>query len=202
MQRQQETSTKKHYTADLLQFHHIFKTLSSLNMNKFTNIFVTVGTTQFEELIGAIFSPNILALLQKYECRKLTVQLGSGTEIEESAIHLAQQKYGIQSVCYRLKPTILDNIREADLVISHAGAGSCIEVLKAKKPLLVVVNDGLMDNHQTELAEQLFNDGFLLYCTPNTVPEALEKMRETTFSEYEPGNAREFVRQLDSLMGF
>lgn len=45
------------------------------------------------------------------------------------------------------------------------GAGSCLEVLGAGKPLLVVINDKLMDNHQLELAKQLQADGHLLYCT-------------------------------------
>ena len=45
------------------------------------------------------------------------------------------------------------------------GAGSCLEVLEAGKPLVVVVNEKLMDNHQIELAQQLYNDGHLLYCT-------------------------------------
>lgn len=40
-------------------------------------------------------------------------------------------------------------------MISHAGAGTCIEVLQAEKTLAVIVNDSLMDNHQVELAEKL-----------------------------------------------
>lgn len=46
-----------------------------------------------------------------------------------------------------------------------SGAGSCLETLGAGKPLLVVVNDSLMDNHQLELARQLHMDSHLLYCT-------------------------------------
>lgn len=52
-----------------------------------------------------------------------------------------------------------------NLILFFLGAGSCLEVLGAGKPLLVVVNDKLMDNHQLELAKQLQADGHLLFCT-------------------------------------
>lgn len=48
--------------------------------------------------------------------------------------------------------------------VSLLGAGSCLETLEKGKPLIVVINDKLMDNHQLELAKQLHRDGYVFYC--------------------------------------
>ena len=54
----------------------------------------------------------------------------------------------------------------ADLIISHAGAGSCLEALENRRRLLVVINESLMDNHQIELACALKECNYLEYCYP------------------------------------
>lgn len=175
-----------------------------MKMKHFTNVFVTVGTTRFDDLVDALGTENVLGELQNLGCQQLVIQLGHGNDIPESIIALATSKYGIHCECYRLKKSIAEDIRSADLVISHAGAGSCIEVLSAKKPLVVVVNETLMDNHQIELAEQLHSDGYLLYCTPRTLSATLREGSVTlaTLKPYEQGNVRTFVKKLDEMMGF
>lgn len=49
--------------------------------------------------------------------------------------------------------------------VSPVGAGSCLETLEEGKPLIVVINEKLMDNHQLELAKQLHRDGHVLCCS-------------------------------------
>lgn len=166
-------------------------------------VFVTVGTTQFDNLISTILSSECLQQLQVFKCKHLVVQFGTGHEIDAALIESAEQRYGIAVECFRLKQNILDDIKSSDLVISHAGAGSCIEVLNAKKPLIVVVNEQLMDNHQTELAAQLHSDGYLLYCTPKTLALTLQQFSGgVSLQPYEPGNMSKLLTHLDKLLGY
>lgn len=164
----------------------------------FNNIFVTVGTTQFNALISFICTIEFYQVLKQLGCKKLTIQHGKG-KVNEQRL---EEFKDIDVNTYELKSTIAKDVAQADLVISHAGAGSCIEVLRAGKPLLVVVNDQLADNHQVELAEQLCKDGYLHFCTPSQLTEALSNFDSSTLKKYEDGRVKEFVRYLDEFMGF
>ena len=46
-------------------------------------------------------------------------------------------------------------MESADLVISHAGAGTCLEVLRLEKPLVVIVNRSLLGNHQVGIGKSM-----------------------------------------------
>ena len=62
----------------------------------------------------------------------------------------------------QIKPIVLiQDMESADLVISHAGAGTCLEVLRLGKPLVVIVNRSLLGNHQVGISAFLphFPDG-------------------------------------------
>ncbi|MGH0167727.1 UNVERIFIED_CONTAM: hypothetical protein FKN15_052557 [Acipenser sinensis] len=91
---------------------------------------------------------------------RLVLQIGRGA-VEPAPYSSAEFTLEV----FRYKESITEEIRSADLVISHAGAGSCLETLGVGTSLLVVVNDQLMNNHQLELARQLYRDGHLYYCT-------------------------------------
>ena len=41
------------------------------------------------------------------------------------------------------------------MTISHCGAGTLIETLRGGATAIAVVNETLMDNHQSELADEL-----------------------------------------------
>lgn len=175
-------------------------------MIEFSSIFITVGTTQFQDLIDVIISDEILTQFQRFQCKELKIQYGAGREIDSATIDRIQKQYSINIKCFDFKANIQPDIISSDLVISHAGAGSCIEVLTAKKLLIVVVNDKLMDNHQTELAHQLCIDGYLLYCSPSTLGHTLNELdaKVPSLKLYEAGNSNliKFVDHLNSIMGF
>ncbi|XP_076309612.1 alg13 UDP-N-acetylglucosaminyltransferase subunit isoform X3 [Tachypleus tridentatus] len=123
-------------------------------------VFVTVGTTSFNQLIETVVTPEILQVLSKRGYEKILIQIGKGyfQPVQDGTCVEPVIEY------YRYKESIENDIREASLVISHAGAGSVLETLRARKPLIVVINETLMGNHQMELAYQLFQDGHLYYC--------------------------------------
>ena len=99
-----------------------------------------------------------------------------------------------------MKPSILDYFKNADLVISHAGAGSCLEALGAKKPLITVINDSLMNNHQMELAEELSENKNCLCCNTKTLYDTLFSFDASQLKSYEPGNPKLLSDYLNSVI--
>ncbi|XP_028816346.1 UDP-N-acetylglucosamine transferase subunit ALG13 homolog isoform X2 [Denticeps clupeoides] len=123
-------------------------------------VFVTVGSTRFDELIESVTSEEAVEALVKRGYSRLVLQVGHGL-----LLPCPDSCPGLTVKTFRFKNSILDELRQADLVISHAGAGSCLEALGVQKSLLVVINDRLMDNHQLELAWKLNTENHLLYCS-------------------------------------
>jgi len=164
------------------------------------NVFVSVGTTRFEKLVAAATSPMALEWMASRGYKSLTVQYGTGTEpeIDESSAPFPIRTYSFQ-------PSLAEDMEKADLILSHAGAGTVMEALKLKKKLVVVINTMLMDNHQTELAGAMAERGHL-FMVEN--PELLEE-RNTwiSFQDFEPvphqgGDDQDFPRLLDAYLGF
>ena len=77
---------------------------------------------------------------------------------------------------FRYAPTLKERIDEASLVISHAGAGSIFESLRAGKRLIAVPNSALMDNHQEDLCVHLQGKGYLDVAAVDGLEEAVGRM--------------------------
>ncbi|XP_076877366.1 UDP-N-acetylglucosamine transferase subunit ALG13 isoform X2 [Brachyhypopomus gauderio] len=158
-------------------------------------VFVTVGTTSFDDLIVNITSSEVVKALLDLGYTDVVLQVGRGSVAPDP-----RSCPGLRVEAFSFKESISDNIQLADLVISHA-AGSCLEALGAGKPLLVVVNDKLMDNHQLELAKQLQAESHLLYCTCSTLLQTLRNMDLSTLVPFLPGQPQNFANFLDKAVG-
>ncbi|KAG8229275.1 hypothetical protein J437_LFUL009636 [Ladona fulva] len=174
------------------------------------HIFVTVGTTKFDPLISTILRPQTLRVFRSRGYGSVSVQVGNGdVELVSGTVE------GINISCFRFLPSIANEINNADLVISHAGAGTCLEVLNAQKPLIAVVNSDLMDDHQAicvnfsqvntqvELAKKLSDDGHIIFSEgPEKLAVVFQNSDFTKLTPFPPGQPQKFAEFLDNFMGF
>eukprot|EP00088_Acartia_fossae_P069532 TRINITY_DN9107_c0_g1_i9.p1 TRINITY_DN9107_c0_g1~~TRINITY_DN9107_c0_g1_i9.p1 ORF type:complete len:172 (-),score=32.63 TRINITY_DN9107_c0_g1_i9:74-556(-) len=129
-------------------------------------VFVTVGTTKFDDLVHVMCTEEIQNVLTERGFTQMTIQSGKAKPDVRGC--------KLEVDVYDYKSSILEDMKEANLIVSHAGAGTCLEVLELNKKLIVVVNDRLMDNHQTELAEKLGEGGYVEYSSVVTLASVLK----------------------------
>jgi len=161
-------------------------------------VFVTVGTTEFDKLVQTVTSSELLGTLSARGYREMVLQVGSGRTEPPSGL----TGEGVTVEWFRSRPSIAAEIAAAALVIGHAGAGTCLETLRARRPLVVVTNLDLMDNHQSELAGRLAADGHLLQCTVQTLQATLQEMDLTQLKPLPPADPRPFAEYLEGRLGF
>lgn len=125
---------------------------------------VTVGTTEHEELIAALFP-----LLPALPFEEIYIQIG--TSLLPSAYALGRTELSVtRSLFITCFSTTLDEeIKNADCIISHAGAGSVLSVIRAtprERILILVPNTTLLDSHQDDLAQVFEMKSWALVATP------------------------------------
>ncbi|KAF6136461.1 hypothetical protein GIB67_035020 [Kingdonia uniflora] len=86
-----------------------------------------------------------------------------------------------------------DNIRSS---------GSIFETVRLGKPLIVVVNEDLMDNHQSELAEELAERKHLLCARPQTLYQTISDMNLDSLTPYPPADAQPAAKLINKFLGF
>ncbi|CAN8062813.1 unnamed protein product [Agarophyton chilense] len=131
-------------------------------------LLVTVGSTQFPALTDFIALPSTLAELHELGISHVTLQHGSYTPTLPAP---GERPPVLQPLRYH--PQLCNLLRKADVVVSHAGAGTVLEAVDARRPLVVVVNDALMHNHQTELAEAMQRCGCCVVVSANCMAQRL-----------------------------
>ena len=108
-------------------------------------VLVTVGTTRFDSLISAVEHSLIL------NQHEVLVQCAEG---------LQSERYN----CTKFIENIDEAYCSADLVITHAGAGSVFRLLECEANILVVPNLERQDDHQNELARFVDENQYGLVC--------------------------------------
>lgn len=152
------------------------------------NLLVTTGgTVTFKKLVQFVATDDFIDLIKCLGITRVSIQYGNQIN---GSVHKSHEYINqCFSQCNYIDPIsnltdtviigdlvvelfpysneILSYINNADIIISHGGTGTIIDILKldtndSKPPkLMVVYNDQLMDNHQLEIALQ-FSD--LHYC--------------------------------------
>ena len=91
-------------------------------------IFVTVGTTKFDSLIQTVFTGPVQKALSDKKYTQMVVQFGRSDCFDELNTTLDTSELKLD-LCekFSLRPDIIEYIKQADLIIGHAGAGTCLE---------------------------------------------------------------------------
>lgn len=111
-------------------------------------IFVTVGTTHFNELIMEVDDLVSKGVIKE----KVYAQIGSGSYVP---------KYVNWT---RYLEDVPKTIKMSNLVISHGGTGTVIETIEIGKPIIPVPNRELQDDHQSEFLSALEEEGVCNCC--------------------------------------
>ncbi|GMH10445.1 hypothetical protein Nepgr_012286 [Nepenthes gracilis] len=157
------------------------------------------GTTLFDALVKEVDTPEVKKELYAKGFTHLLIQIGRGSHIPSKSTG----EDGALAVDYfTFSSSIAETLRSASLVISHAGSGSIFETLRAGKPLIVAVNEDLMDNHQAELAEELAERKHLFCTRPHMLHRTIADMKIESLIPYLPGDAKPVANLINRFLGF
>jgi len=161
-------------------------------------VFVTVGSTSFDGLIQFVDKEEFGKLFKRLGYSGLHIQYGRGGYLPSSK--LRDSSFEIQTFAF--KESLKEEMDNASLIISHAGAGSIIESLSSGKPLIVVPNESLMNNHQVQLAFKFAQLGFLQCAKLDSNGEgglfsAVEKCQANPLTLFPKRESESFAKWVD-----
>jgi beta-1,4-N-acetylglucosaminyltransferase len=177
--------------------------------------FVTVGTTRFDALVDAVDHPAFEAALVRRGFTRLVVQAGAygaesgggrgGSKRKRPPSSSSSPSLTVDRFAYA--PSLAPHMAAADLVISHAGAGSLFEALRGGKACVAVPNPALMGDHQGELARTLADGGHVTVASPPTTAALVAAVARVELDgegrrrTWEAGSPAGIVAALDELAG-
>lgn len=160
-------------------------------------VFVTVGTTKFDALIEALDTDECMAQLAARGYSHVLMQIGHGTHTP--APRDDDPRFpSVEFFCH--DPQYKRHVEAADLVISHAGAGSIMDALSMRKKIVVVVNTLLMDNHQAELADAMAAQNYCIATTCEHLAATLKTADLDALVPYPEPDESAFPRLVDQVM--
>ncbi|HIF9138807.1 TPA: PssE/Cps14G family polysaccharide biosynthesis glycosyltransferase [Photobacterium damselae] len=109
------------------------------------NVFVTVGTTSFDELIQ-----NIDNIKNEFENFTFLFQIAQGAYKPKNSDY------------FEFSSNIDQFYNNADLIITHAGAGSIYRLLELNKKIIVVPNMERVDKHQSDISTYMTDNHHVL----------------------------------------
>lgn len=191
-------------------------------------LFVTCGATvPFPQLVDAVVRKEFLEELSTAGFQRVIVQHGKGYELEFqskleelkcsagecSLAHDAlatsisglssnfYDRFGVEIIGIEYSTRVHDLVQMADLVVSHAGTGSILDSLRLGKPLIVCVNDNLMDNHQQQIADEFEKKGYVWACKPSGVEisRCLRRSQQEKLNKFPHAYSGQFENDLMRL---
>jgi UDP-N-acetylglucosamine transferase subunit ALG13 len=157
---------------------------------------ITVGSTKFDDLVQQVDTPRLLKALKDQGITKVLVQKGRSEYTFTTPTFagpatdagLVGSYDGIDVEVFRYRPFLQDVLRTAQLVISHAGAGTILEALAHGRAMVVVPNEKLMSNHQLQLARSLAEEKYLFLVMAQNLSEALPRLAIDDLVPFPPPN--------------
>ncbi|KAI8070648.1 stretch-activated Ca2+-permeable channel component-domain-containing protein [Gilbertella persicaria] len=156
------------------------------------SLFITVGSTGFDDLIKETTSSAFLESLASNGIHKIRYQYGSSESI---FIHQLQAYHGpvLNIDGYSYKQSITEDIEQADMMISHAGSGTILQALRLNKKLIVVVNLTLMDNHQYELAHAMAAENYVICSDISQLKTTIQETNHCVLKPFPKANPKAFT---------
>jgi len=146
--------------------------------------------------VGLVLHPSTLETYHVLGVRSVSVQVG-----DSPVDQLGEYKRdGIYFNIVKYWPKLRDEMENADLIICHGGAGTTMEALELGKPVIVVPNRKLMDDHQLELAGKLEEGGHVVLTSIDNFDHDVKSITSDLFVPLPPAQPQKFADFLTKFL--